>query len=71
MFWVERDEGAATSGALGGVYMPSQVWHEKFIGLFFYSLDAMARGMNHMKQKSVAVVLFSQTSILISLGLWD
>lgn len=51
--------------------MPSQVWHEKFIGLFFYSLDAMARGMNHMKQKSVAVVLFSQTSILISLGLWD
>ena len=50
--------------------MPSQVWHEKFIGLFFYSLDAMARSMNLMKQKSGgSKLLFSQTSIPISLGL--
>ena len=51
MFWVVRDEGAATSGVFGGVYMPLQVRHEKFIGLFFYSLDAMVRGMNLMEQK--------------------
>ena len=31
--------------------MPLQVRHEKFIGLFFYSLDAMVRGMNLMEQK--------------------